>query len=205
VTRTSNRLTTAAALLLTLTVAACDRGAAPSGTVTAAKRAPLPEQLGIGHPASPERLAAIDVDANPADVGLPPGQGTYDEGQAVYAAKCASCHGAQGEGQGSYPKLVGAAPRPAFPFGNDVKLAKTIGNYWPYSTTVYDYIHRAMPLTAPGSLPPDEVYGLVAYLLAENQIVPRGFVATATSLPAVVMPAKAHFVRDDRADGRTFR
>lgn len=201
---------TLAALALLMLAVACSReqpasGAAASAVPTAAKASPLPDRLGLGHAPTAARLAAIDIDANPAGVGLPPGRGTYAEGKSIFAQQCAACHGAQGQGQGPYPQLIGVAPRPGFTFDADFKIPKTIGNYWPYSTTVYDYIHRAMPLTAPGSLRPNEVYGLVAYLLAENQVVPQSFVADASTLPKVKMPAHDHFVPDDRTGGATFR
>jgi cytochrome c len=82
---------------------------------------------------------------------------------------------------------------------------KTVGNYWPYATTLFDYVRRAMPLTQPGSLRNDEVYGVVDYLLTENQVVGRDAVMDARTLPRVQMPARGHFVRDDRTGGRTFR
>jgi cytochrome c len=82
---------------------------------------------------------------------------------------------------------------------------KTIGNYWPYSTTVYDYVHRAMPFNAPGSLTPNETYALVAWLLAENEVIPRDAVMNAQTLPKVQMPARSHFVLDDRRGGQPFR
>ena len=164
-----------------------------------------PEQLGLGHEPTAQQVAAIDIDANPAGVGLPPGQGTYAEGATVFAQKCAFCHGAKGEGLGPYPKLIGAEPKQGFPFGRDPKLVKTIGNYWPYSTTVYDYVHRAMPFTAPGSLTPNETYSLVAWLLAENEVIPRDAVMNAQTLPKVQMPARSHFVLDDRRGGQPFR
>lgn len=184
---------------------ACGRGKGASDGVASAKAPPLPDRLGLGHAPAPARLAAIDIDANPAGVGLPPGRGTYAEGATIYAQKCAACHGAKGEGQGPYPKLIGAEPRSGFPFGTDPKIVKTVGNYWPYATTVYDYIHRAMPFDAPGSLAPHEVYSLTAYLLAENGVVPRTAVMDAASLPKVKMPAHDHFVPDDRTGGSTFR
>lgn len=102
------------------------------------------------------------------------------------------------------PRLIGAEPRD-FSFARDPKLPKTIGNYWPYATTLYDYINRAMPFTAPGSLPPSDVYSVVAFLLAENGIVGRQDVIDAASLPRVHMPAHERFVPDDRAGGRVFR
>jgi cytochrome c len=156
-------------------------------------------------PATAAEVAAWDIDVNPDGKGLPAGRGTYAEGAAIFAQKCASCHGARGEGMGPYPRLVGREPRAGFPFGQDLRYVKTIGNYWPYATTVYDYVHRAMPLTAPGSLKPNEVYSLTAFLLAENEIIPRDAVIDAKTLPRVRMPARDHFVVDDRAGGAAFR
>lgn len=164
-----------------------------------------PEQLGLGHTPTAQQVAAIDIDVNPAGVGLPAGQGTYTEGAAVFAQKCAFCHGAHGEGLGPYPKLIGAQPKQGFPFGRDPTVVKTIGNYWPYATTVYDYVHRAMPLTAPGSLTSSETYSIVAYLLAENEVIPRDAIMNAQTLPKVQMPARSHFVLDDRRGGQPFR
>ena len=102
-------------------------------------------------------------------------------------------------------KTRGRDPRAGFSFGADYHLAKTIGNYWPYSTTVYDYIRRAMPLTAPGSLQPNEIYSVIAYLLAENQIIDKRTVVDARSLPRIRMPARDRFVPDDRTRGPVFR
>ena len=165
----------------------------------------LPEYLGLGTPATAAILARVDIDVNPAGVGLPAGDGNAARGATTYAAKCASCHGPKGEGQGPYPRLIGAEPRAGFPFGADARIPKTIGNYWPYATTLYDYVHRAMPFTAPGSLAPGEVYSLVAFLLAENQIIPATAVMNASTLPRVQMPARAHFVLDNRKGGQPFR
>lgn len=166
----------------------------------------LPTRFGdIGRAATPAEIRAWDIDVNWQGKGLPEGRGTYAAGAALFAARCAMCHGAHGEGQGSYPRLIGRDPRDGFPFGRDLKYVHTIGNYWPYATTVYDYVHRAMPLTAPGSLRPDEVYSVVDFLLAENEIVPRTAVLDARTLPSVRMPARDRFVRDDRRGGREFR
>ena len=164
-----------------------------------------PAQLELGHTPAAQQVAAIDIDANPAGVGLPPGQGTYAEGAAIFAQKCSFCHGPKGEGAGPYPRLVGAEPKQGFPFGRDPKLVKTIGNYWPYATTVYDYVHRAMPFNAPGSLTPNETYSLVAYLLAANEVIPRDAIMNAQALPKVRMPARDRFVLDDRRGGQPFR
>lgn len=168
-----------------------------------------PARFGVGRPATPAEVAAWNIDANPAGTGLPPGRGTHAEGAPLYAQKCAMCHGQRGEGMGAgpmaYPKLIGREPREGFPFGQDFKLVRTVGNYWPYATTVYDYINRAMPLNAPGSLTPNEVYSLTAYLLAENEIIAQDAVIDAKALPAVRMPARDRFVPDDRTGGPTFR
>jgi S-disulfanyl-L-cysteine oxidoreductase SoxD len=100
---------------------------------------------------------------------------------------------------------VGREPRAGFPFGRDPSLARTVGNYWPYATTLYDYVNRAMPWMQPGSLEPDEVYALVAYLLFLNQIVPEDTALDAATLPRIVMPARDRFVRDNRRGGPEIR
>src|SRR5437667_12385282 len=140
----------------------------------------------------------------PDGTGLPPGSGTAPQGAAIYAHKCAACHGPTGT-EGPSERLVGRDPRQGFPFGSDPRLVRTIGNYWPYATTLYDYVHRAMPLNAPGSLTPDEVYGLVAYLLWRNEIIEERAVIDGRTLPGVVMPARDRFVVDDRRGGPEIR
>ena len=148
-----------------------------------------PARFGIGRAATPDEIRAIDIDVMPDGRGLPPGRGTVAEGAVTYAAKCQSCHGAKGEG-GSADRLVGKEPN-----------VKTIGNYWPYASTLYDYTARSMPFTQPGTLIPNEVYGLVGYLLHLNEIVAENAVMDATSLPKVQMPARDRFVKDDRTGG----
>ena len=160
---------------------------------------------GLGRPATAEEIAAWDIDVNPAGVGLPAGRARAADGAKVWAAKCASCHGERGEGNERYPRLVGRDPEEGFPFGRQLKYVRTVGNYWPYATTLYDYIYRAMPPTAPGSLAPAEIYGVVAWLLAENRIIAPGVVIDAVSLPRVRMPARDRFVDDDRTGGSEFR
>lgn len=173
---------------------------------SAERKAEAPARFaGIGRAATSGELRAWDIDVNPTGSNLPPGSGSYATGAAVFAQKCAACHGAHGEGIGPYPRLIGRDPRTGFPFGQDPSYVKTVGNYWPYATTVFDYVRRAMPLTQPGSLHDDEVYGVVEYLLAENQVVGRDAVMDAQSLPRVQMPARGRFVRDDREGGKTFR
>jgi cytochrome c len=194
---------------LCITLTACSTANSNPDTQASAAAA-APSSYAIGRPIDSVALAKMDIDVDPTGASLPPGSGNATKGVAVYAAKCAMCHGAKGEGMPAdpthvaYPKIVGREPREGFPFGRDPKLVKTVGNYWPYATTVYDYVHRAMPITAPGTLTPDETYAVVAWLLAENEIIPRDAEMNAKTLPAVKMPAAGRFVVDDRA-GKTVK
>ena len=163
-----------------------------------------PARFGFGRPATAEEIRAWDIDVRPDGTGLPPGSGTASQGAAIYARRCVACHGRTGS-EGPFDLLVGREPRQGFPFGRDPRWVRTIGNYWPYATTLYDYIQRAMPLDAPGSLQPDEVYGLVAFLLWRNEIVADTAVMNAQTLPRVVMPARDRFVRDNRQGGPEVR
>jgi S-disulfanyl-L-cysteine oxidoreductase SoxD len=160
----------------------------------------VPARYGIGRAATTDEIRALDIDVMPDGTGLPAGRGTVAEGSATYAAKCASCHGKSGEGR-PFDRLVGREAGDGFVFAKDPRLVKTIGNYWPYATTLYDYTARTMPFAQPGTLSADEVYGLVAYLLFLNQIVEEDAVMDRTSLPKVVMPARDRFVRDNRTGG----
>jgi S-disulfanyl-L-cysteine oxidoreductase SoxD len=160
---------------------------------------------GLGKTPDPALLAAMDTDVDPRGHGLPAGEGTVSQGAVVYAAQCASCHGARGEGRSPSPALVGRTPAAGHVFALDNKAPRTIGNYWPYATTVFDYVQRAMPLSTPGTLTAAETYSVVAYLLSENGIVAPDAVMNAQTLPAVVMPAATFFVRDNRTGGRRFR
>lgn len=167
-----------------------------------------PRRAGLGTPATPEQVAALDIDVSPDGAGLPPGGGSAREGAGAYAQKCAACHGANGEG-GTADPLVGAEPKETLPFGPDYERWRsgrpdvpfTIGNYWPYATTIFDYVRRAMPASAPGSLTADETYALTAWLLARNGIIADAAVMNAETLPRVRMPARARFVRDNRKGG----
>jgi cytochrome c len=194
--------------LFVLGLAACTETDGSSADAGAAESAPA--SYALGTPVDSAALRRIDIDVDPTGATLPPGSGNAAAGLLVYASKCASCHGAKGEGRAASPgipaapKIIGREPREGFPFGRDPKHVKTVGNYWPYATTVYDYVHRAMPQTAPGTLTPDETYAVVAWLLAENEIIPRDAEMNATTLPAVKMPAAGRFVRDDRS-GRTVK
>lgn len=164
-----------------------------------------PSTYGLGAPASAADIAAMNTDVTPNGDGLPAGRGDAAQGAQLYALKCAGCHGANGEGAPGAPpgpRLVGREPREGFNFGNDPKLVRTIGNYWPEATTLFDYIKRTMPLTEAGSLTDDQVYSLTAYLLAANEILPAGAALDSASLMAVRMPAKDKFVPDNRRGGR---
>lgn len=152
-----------------------------------------PIAFGIGRPATPSEIDSLDVDVRPDGAGLPAGSGDVALGKTVYLAKCATCHGPSGY-DGPYDKLA------TKPSENDRQ--KTIGNYWPYATTVFDYIQRAMPYDRPGSLSNVEVYAVTAYVLSLNKLVDSAFVADARSLPNVEMPARTKFVLDNRKGGK---
>lgn len=157
-----------------------------------------PDRFGFGTPASPERVAAWDVDVRPDGVGLPEGSGTVAEGAQVYRMQCVSCHGETGV-EGPNDRLVGREPWEDFP------STRTVGNYWPYATTLFDYMVRAMPQHYPGSLSADDTYAVIAWLLWRNEIIPEDAVMDRTTLPAVVMPARDRFVPDNRTGGDTIR
>ena len=171
------------------------RSAAGSGY---ALPAGAPERFSFGSEASEARVALWDIDVRPDGEGLPAGHGAVAAGEAVYAAHCVACHGPTGM-EGPYDVLVGAAPWEAWPG------ARTIGGYWPYATTLFDYIRRAMPQLAPGTLTADETYAVIAYILYLNGIVGDDAVMDAETLQAVVMPARDRFVADDRRGGPEVR
>lgn len=152
--------------------------------------------FGFGQSASEREIQARDIDVDPTGGGLPPGQGTVKQGALVYAAKCAACHGATGK-EGPQDRLVGG--RETLASANPVK---TVGSYWPYATTLYDYIRRAMPFNAPQSLSADEVYSVVAWLLHQNGIIAEEMVIDARTLPQIRMPNRNGFIPDPRPDVR---
>jgi mono/diheme cytochrome c family protein len=154
----------------------------------------------FGTPASKADIEAWDKDVRPDGMGLPPGKGGYKDGAQIYGEQCASCHGMKLEGvrdtnlpQGGGPALIGGRGTL-----NTPKFKITVESYWPYASTLFDYITRAMPYTAPGSLKPDEVYALTEYILAEGNIVSKSAVMDAKSLAKVQMPNKDGFYLDDR-------
>ena len=140
------------------------------------------DSLGIGHVATSAQIAGWDIDVRADGQGLPQGRGSVREGERIFAETCAACHGAKGEGKPA-DRLVGG-------FGTlaTSKPVRTVGSYWPYASTLFDYIRRAMPFNAPQSLTPDQVYAVSAYVLYLNNIITEDTVLDATSLPMVEMP-----------------
>ncbi|MEH2523852.1 MULTISPECIES: c-type cytochrome [unclassified Bradyrhizobium] len=152
-----------------------------------------PGSFGYGTVASPAQIAGWDIDVRGEDgAGLPPGKGTVDRGADVYAEQCAACHGTFGEGEGRFPKLVGGVGSL-----RDERPEPTVGSYWPFAPTLWDYINRAMPMPAPHTLSADDVYALTAYILSLNDLVPHEFVADRNSLPKVKMRNRDNFIWTD--------
>jgi mono/diheme cytochrome c family protein len=143
---------------------------------------------GLGRPATSAEIAAIDISIPPSGKGLPAGSGNANTGAAVYAQKCASCHGAEGNGKPA-DKLVGGIGSL-----DSATPAKSVGSFWPYATTLFDYVRRSMPLNAPMTLTDDEVYAVTAYVLFLNGIVAQQQTMDAQSLPRVRMPNRDGFV-----------
>ena len=155
-----------------------------------------PSRWHIGSPASDARVAAQNIDVMPDGQGLPDGSGSPEQGLAVYERHCIACHGARGQG-GQFGDLAGAPMYEPRLLAADKQLKRTVGNYWPYATSVFDYIRRAMPYDSPGSLSADDLYAVVAYILYENGLIAWQQVMDRASLPHVAMPAKG-FYRDAR-------
>src|SRR5207302_8746839 len=162
-----------------------------AGAATLAAQSP---KYGVGRPPTAEQSLNLGASVAPDGSGLPEGSGTPAAGRVVYAAKCSSCHGEKGQG-GIGPPLVGGQGT----LGT-AKPLKTVGSYWPYATTVWDYINRAMPFNQPGLLKPPEVYALVAYILNLNDIIRNDQAMDSKSLPQVKMPNRNGFVADPRPD-----
>jgi hypothetical protein len=166
-------------------------------TIAVVSCRPTPEPVyGAGRPATMAEIANVDIDVNAAGVGLPAGEGSADQGAALYAALCAGCHGSHGEGTPAGAQLV----RPV-----TITTRRNIASHWPYAPPLFDYIRRAMPPDRPGSYGADTLYAIVAHLLRANRIdIPNG-IANAGTLPRVQMPARSLFVPDDRRGGREVR
>lgn len=156
------------------------------------------EHLGLGHTPSMQELREWKSAVLPDGKGLPPGSGTPAQGKKVYSDKCSACHGDQGQGNGPLaPQLVGGVG--TLESSNPIR---TVGSYWPYATTVWDFIHRAMPYSRPGTLTANETYAVTAYLLSLNKIIPPNAVMNQKTLPAIRMPNRDGFVPDPRPDVR---
>ena len=162
-------------VLVSLVVSGC------AGTTTV-------ETPNLGQPVTAAQIAGWDISVPPDGVGLPPGRGTAAQGAPVYEAKCQACHGTKGAGQpndrlvGGHGTLASQAP------------VRTVGSYWPYATTVFDYVRRAMPYQQPQSLTDNEVYAVVAYLLQLNGIIGETDEMNAQTLPKVKMPNRDNFI-----------
>jgi S-disulfanyl-L-cysteine oxidoreductase SoxD len=148
----------------------------------------------IGRPLSESELRSWNIDVAPDGTGLPPGQGSVPQGEAIYRTKCIACHGANGQGH-PMDRLAGGRDTLA----SDAPV-KTVGSYWPYATTIFDYVRRAMPLDRPQSLTADEVYAVTAYLLQINGLVGPDAMMNAHTLPKVRMPNQEAFRADPRPD-----
>jgi mono/diheme cytochrome c family protein len=170
-----SRLVTASASLLVLSSAAVADGP------------------GLGRVATPDEIASWDISIGPDGAGLPPGHGTPKQGQTVYAEKCVACHGENGAGKPN-DQLVGGRGS----LSGDPAPVKTVGSFWPYATTLFDYVRRAMPLNAPKSLSDDEVYAVSAYILQLNGIIGEADAMDAQTLPQVQMPNRDGFINFTR-------
>ncbi|WP_284424130.1 cytochrome c [Bradyrhizobium sp. SSBR45G] len=149
----------------------------------------------FGRPATPDEIALWDIDVRPDGKGLPPGSGTVARGKDVFAENCAACHGDNGVG-GIKDRLVGGQGTLA-----SAMPVKTVGSFWPYATTLFDYIHRAMPYQAPGSLGVDDTYAVAAYILSLNGILPPEGQLDNHSLPDIRMPNRDGFIPDPEFSG----
>jgi mono/diheme cytochrome c family protein len=162
-----------------------------------------PTRFEFGTPATEQDISAVAI-AIPADgAGLPPGNGDYARGKAIYETQCAACHGTD---------LIGVAGLPNMPAGAQLRLiggrgtlasknpVMTVESYWPYATTLFDYIRRAMPFAAPGSLTADETYAVSAYILVEAKIIDKAMVLDAKTLPLIEMPNRNGFIPDPRPE-----
>jgi cytochrome c len=160
---------------------------AASLAVAASTGASAADSPRLGKPISPADIVPWDITIMPDGTGLPPGSGTPAQGAPIFQAKCSACHGENGKG-GVAAAVTAGPPRASLDGG------KTIANFWPYATTIFDFVRRAMPYNAPHSLKDDEVYALTAYLLSLNKIIGDNDVMNAQTLPKVKMPNRDNFI-----------
>ncbi|MGY8871827.1 MAG: c-type cytochrome [Pseudomonadales bacterium] len=158
------------------------------------------EKYSFGKTATSEEIAGWDIDIRPDGKGLPDGDGSVEDGEVLYEQLCATCHGLFGEGEARWPVLAGGVGTLT-----EDRPTKTVGSYWPYASTLYDYIRRAMPFTAPRSLTNEQTYQLTAYVLYLNELVDDDFVLTHKSLAQIEMPNKDGFFVDPRPDVKNVR
>ena len=180
------------------TVMAALPPAEPAGVLVGAANAAGEEgggKFGLGREALPEEIAAWDVDVRPDGTGLPVGSGSVEDGEMLFSEKCAVCHGEFAEGVGNWPELAGGDGTLA-----DADPVKTVGSYWPYLSTAWDYVHRSMPFGAAQTLSDDEVYAIVAYILYSNYLVEDDFVLSNENFLEVEMPNADGFIVDDRPE-----
>ena len=189
-------------LAAVMTLAGCSEKTASvdtaSNTATPAKTSTNNVEhalFGLGEEATSAQIAGWDIDVRPDGLGLPEGEGSVEDGEMHYEDKCASCHGTFGEGEGRWPKLAGGLGTLS-----QERPDKTVGSYWPYASTLWDYIRRAMPFSAPQSLAVDEVYAITAYVLNLNDLVDDDFVLSRDNFSTIEMPNKDGFFVDDRPD-----
>jgi hypothetical protein len=176
-----------------LALAGAGVAAAPKKAEQAAHAAGA-KRLGIGREAKPEEIAGWDIDIRPDGMGLPPGKGTVKQGEAIYMQQCAACHGEFGESAGRWPIISGGENTLA----SDDPV-KSIGSYWPYASTVIDYIRRAMPFGNAQSLTNDELYAVTAYVFYLNDIIKdEHFELNANSFKSIKLPNEPNFRDDDR-------
>jgi mono/diheme cytochrome c family protein len=167
--------------------------AAVALVMTATALAEPQRKYGIGRAAMPHEIAGWDIDVRPDGQGLPPGKGSVKDGEPIYLARCAACHGEFGEGAGRWPPVAGGRGTLASHDPN-----KTVGSYYPYVSTLFDYTRHAMPFGDSQSLTNDELYAVVAYVLYLNDVVAEGFVLSQETWSTVRMPNESGFHDDDR-------
>jgi cytochrome c len=181
-------------LLVAVTLVALVALLALSVNLAAEARKPV-GYYGYGEPATAEQIAGWDIDVRPDGLGLPPGSGSVEDGESIYDEQCAECHGTFGEAVGRYPALSGGEDSL-----QEERPHKTIGSYWGHTSTLWDYIHRAMPFARPESLTDDEVYAVTAYVLYLNDLVEDDFVLTRDNLASIALPNAGNFIPEQRPD-----
>ena len=154
----------------------------------------MAEPLGLGRVAGPDEIAAWDIDVRPDGLGLPAGSGSVVQGEEVFIEKCAACHGDFAEGVGRYPALAGGLDTL-----QDERPMRTVGSFWPYLSTAYDFINRAMTVGYGEPASDDEIYAILAYLLYSNDLVDEDFVLSRENFNSIHLPNESGFYMDDRA------